>query len=189
MNRDFNYDIMPLIKERWSARSISTEKIPEEDINAVIEAARYSPSCFNEQPWRYIVANDDHDLLVMRGFLSEKNLLWAGKAPVLMIIIASNVFSLNQKTNKWNQFDAGSSWGFLQLEAWNRGYVTHGMAGFDRKKVRDELNIPSDYDIIAMIAMGKLGDIKDLDKSFHDTEKPNTRKSLESIKLKIDAFK
>ncbi len=72
MARTFNYNILEIIKERWSARAIDQNPIPVDDIKAVMEAARYAPSCFNEQPWRYIVAYENDDLTLMRSFLNEK---------------------------------------------------------------------------------------------------------------------
>jgi len=188
MARTFNYDILEIIKERWSARAIDQSPIPLNDIKAVMEAARYAPSCFNEQPWRYLVAYENEDLTVMRSYLTEKNMKWAGKAPVLMMVLSSNVFHRNQKANKWNQFDAGTSWGFMQLEAWKRGYITHGMAGFNADRAREELNIPEDHDIICMVAMGRYGNLEELDPLFHPIERPNERNPLESMMLNVDTF-
>lgn len=188
MPREFTYDIMNIIKERWSARSILRDPIPLEDIEAIIEAASFAPSCFNEQPWRYIVAQKSEELKIMHEILNEKNMKWAGKAPVLMIILGSNVFERNQKPNSWGQFDTGTSWGFLQLEAWERGYVTHGMAGFNKDKARQLLNIPEEFDIIAMVAMGKLGKKEDLEPMFQATEQPNTRKKINEVMLNVNSF-
>lgn len=180
MKREFDYDIMEIIKERWSTRSFKSEKIPDDDIKAIIEAARYAPSCFNEQPWRFIVASEENELKVLQSFLNEKNFTWAKNAPVLIVILASNVFKHNQKENRYNKFDTGTAWGFLQLEAWTRGYATHGMAGFSKKQARAELMIPDDYDIVAMVAMGKIGE---------DIDFPNTRNPLKDVYLDINAFK
>lgn len=180
MERQFNYDIMKVIKERWSPREFSNEKVPIEDLKAMFEAARYAPSCFNEQPWKYIVAYENDDVEILRDLLMEGN-SWAKKAPVLVIAISKNIFKRNNKKNNYNKFDTGTSWGFLSLEAKRRGYDTHGMAGFSKKKARDILNIPEDYDIIAMIAIGKI--IKS------GNEKPNTRKSLEEVMIDINFFK
>jgi nitroreductase len=131
MQRTFKYEILKEIRERWSPRAFSEEKINKDDLLAVIEAAHYAPSCFNEQPWRFIIAEKDEDLKIMRSILNLRNQQWAGKAPVLILILAHKYFSANSKNNFWNQFDAGTAWGFLSLEAQRRGLITHAMAGFD----------------------------------------------------------
>ena len=95
MERQYNYDIMPEIKERWSMRAFSEEKISKDDIMAIIEAARYAPSCFNEQPWRFIIADDDESLKKMRGVLVEANQAWANTAPVLIAILSKKTFGYN----------------------------------------------------------------------------------------------
>lgn len=92
MNRTFNYDIMPEIKQRWSARAYSAEQIAKDEIVALLEAARYAPSCFNEQPWRFLVADDEETLEKMRGILTPKNQSWANKAPVLILIASKKEF-------------------------------------------------------------------------------------------------
>lgn len=184
MDRIFNYDIMEEIKDRWSPRAFSREEVKIEDIYAIIEAARYAPSCFNEQPWRFIIANEKVKLEKMRNILTENNKIWASKAPVLIMVLSSRTFSHNDKENYWHMFDAGTAWGFMALEAKKRGLITHAMGGFSKKKAREEFNIQEDYSIIAVIALGKYGDIKDLPAELAEREKPGTRKNFEDVILK-----
>lgn len=186
--RDYNYPLLEWIEKRWSPRAISPEAIDRDDVAAVIDAARQAPSCFNEQPWRFIVAQDPESLEVLRGFLSEKNHRWAGKAPVLMLILATKTFKASGKPNRWNQFDSGTAWGFLSLEALRRGYVTHAMAGYSRNRVIETLKVPEDYDVIAMVAMGRYGNPADLDADFLEEEEPSERMPLEKIMLDYKAF-
>ncbi|MDD5569520.1 MAG: nitroreductase family protein [Bacteroidales bacterium] len=189
MNRTFEHEILKEIKERWSPRAFSEEKINKEDLIAVIEAAHYAPSCFNEQPWRFIIAYEEEDLKIMRSVLTEKNQLWANKAPVLILILSCKYFSANKKGNSWNKFDAGTAWGFLSLEAQRRGLITHAMGGFDAEKARKDLKIPDEYDIIAAVAFGKMGNINSLGESFRKNEQPGIRKSVEEIIFNVDSFK
>lgn len=186
--RIYNYDILEEIKERWSPRAFSEEQIPQEDLEAIMEAARYAPSCFNEQPWLYLVASDETSLNVMRELLMEKNHMWAQKAPVLMMVLCKNKFEHNDKDNSYCAFDSGTSWGFLSLEAIRRGYQTHAMAGFKKKTARTVLSIPETYTPIAMIALGKPGSINDLPEEFKAKEQPNTRKPLSEVMVNIDYF-
>lgn len=188
--RDYNYDILKEIKDRWSPRAFSEEELSDEDIEAVFDAARFAQSCFNEQPWRYLVAKEKKELELLIEVLNEKNRLWAKKAPVLFLVLAHKKFAYNGKTNPYNKFDAGTSWGFLSLEATRRGLVTHGMAGFDKEAARQKFEIPEDYDIIAAVAMGKLGDKEELAlEEFKEKEHPDSRKPLEEIKWSLGYFK
>lgn len=186
--RKYNYPLLEWIEKRWSPRAISPEPMDREEVAAIIEAARQAPSCFNEQPWRFIVAQDPEALSVLRGFLNEKNRRWAGKAPVLMLIIATKTFKATGKPNRWNQFDSGTAWGFLSLEALRRGYVTHAMAGFNRGNATEVLGIPEDYDVIAMVAMGRYGDPEALDDDLRAEEQPSDRMPLEDILLDYRTF-
>lgn len=187
--RDFNYEILDVIQKRWSPRCFSEVAVDLDDLKAIIEAGTYAPSCFNEQPWRFIVATEEVDLNIMRSFLNERNLKWAGKAPVLMLAVAQNVFNHNGKPNAYANFDTGAAWGLLSLEAVTRGYQTHAMAGYDHELARQSLNIPKDYNLIAMIVLGKPGKLETLDESFRKIEKPNSRKSLETFYCDVNLFK
>jgi len=188
MARKFIYDIMQEIKQRWSPRAFSPKKIPEDDIQALIEAACYAPSCFNEQPWRFLIASEEKELNMMRNLLTEKNQRWARKAPLLILVLAHRYFAYNGKENRWHQFDSGTAWGYLSLEAQKRGLITHGMGGFKRKKTRESLNISEDYEIIAVIAVGKMGNKDELEEEFKKEEFPNTRRPIEENAWRLTHF-
>ena len=184
--RTFNHELLEVIQNRWSPRAFSSEAVNKDDLEAILEAASYAPSCFNEQPWRYIVAEGEL-LETLQSLLLPRNHLWASKAPVLMLLISKSTFK-NDKTNHYHQFDAGTSWGFLSLEATQRGYYTHAMAGFKRDEARTLLNIPDDYTILAMIALGHPGKIEELDDLFKAGEKPNDRKPLDKVVWSVKEF-
>lgn len=186
--REYNYEILDLIVKRWSPRAFSKKPVPKEDLMAILEAARYAPSCFNEQPWRFMVADDPKSLEVMRKVLMEKNYLWAKNAPVLILMLSKKQYEKNGKDNKYHDFDTGTAWGFLSLEAVRRGYQTHGMAGIKKKEARELFKIPEDIHIIGMIALGINGSIEDLDDMFIEDESPSSRKPLEDIVLRVDTF-
>ncbi|MCH4885921.1 nitroreductase [Acidaminobacter sp. JC074] len=182
--REYNYDILKEIKDRWSPRAFSPEPVDQDDLMAILEAARYAPSCFNEQPWRFIIGQGE-SLQVMQSLLLEGNLKWAKNAPVLILICSKTTFDRNDKENKYHQFDAGTAWGFLSLEAISRGYYTHAMAGYRKKLARELLNIPEDIVPIAMVALGKPGDINALEDEIRQKEKPNTRKDLSDLIMEV----
>ena len=188
MKRDFNYPILEEIQERWSPRAFAPEPIPEDTIYALVEAARYAPSCFNEQPWRFLIASKENELKIMRTLLNSKNQKWACRAPVLILIIAHRFFMHNGRENRWAQFDTGAAWGFLSLEAQRRGLITHAMAGFKRNKAREILNISDEYDIIATVAIGKMGRKECLEEEFYKEEFPNTRKAVTEIAWRLNRF-
>ena len=186
--REYNYEILDLIVKRWSPRAFSSEAVPKEDLMAILEAARYAPSCFNEQPWRFMVADDPKSLEVMRSVLVEKNFLWARNAPVLILMLSKKNYEKNGKENKYHDFDTGTAWGFLSLEAVRRGYQSHAMAGIKKKVARELFKIPEDIHIIGMVALGINGSIEDLDDMFIEDESPSSRKPLEDIVLSVDTF-
>lgn len=152
------YSINPLILNRWSPRSMTGEELNDEDIMSLFEAARWAPSSFNNQPWRFIYAKRNTgywDRLF--NLLADTNKSWAKNAALLAVVISRKNFEFNGKPARTHQFDAGSAWENLALEASSRGIVAHGMQGFDYEKARTELGIPADFEVLAMVAIGKRG--------------------------------
>jgi nitroreductase len=171
--------IDPLFLNRWSPRAYLAKPVAAQDLRAVLEAARWAPSCFNEQPWRFIVAQQPQDLERLRGCLTAKNRAWADRVPVLLVVISHPRFALDQSPNRWHDFDAGTAWGYLALEAWRRGLAAHGMGGFSMKKVRETFGIPEDWGVHAVVALGYPGSKAQLPAELQETETPSTRRPLE----------
>lgn len=183
MTREFNYDIIPQIKERWSPRAFSDKKVPEEELMAILEAARYAPSCFNEQPWRFIIADTPEKHEKVAETLASANKVWAEKAPLLIIILGKKTFTETGENNRWNAFDSGTAWGYLSLEAQNRGLTTHAMGGFSPQKARELFDINDDYEIITVVAIGYMGDKQTLPDDLKEREEPGTRKGVYELIL------
>ncbi len=179
--RKSDHPVNPLILMRWSPRSFTSAPVPEEKLNSILEAARWAPSCFNEQPWKWIVARTEADRQRVLEVLAETNRVWADKAPVLLVLVSHTVFSRNGKPNRWNGFDAGCAWGYLALEAVRQGLYAHAMGGFDKAKARAVLNIPEDYEIYAVIAMGEQGPEENLPEELQERELPSDRKALSDM--------
>ena len=180
--RTSEYSINPLILSRWSPRSMTGEELGDDDIMSLFEAARWAPSSFNNQPWRFIYAkrNTEHwDRLF--NLLVDVNKTWAKNAALLTVVISRKNFEFNEKPARTHQFDTGSAWENLALEASSRGIVAHGMQGFDYEKAKTELGIPADFEVMAMIAIGKRGPKENLPTELQDKEKPNDRKALKDI--------
>jgi nitroreductase len=180
--RKSDYPINPLILNRWSPRSMTGETLSDDDIMSLFEAARWAPSSYNNQPWKFIYAkrNTKHwDRFL--NLLVEGNKIWAKNAALLVVVISRKNFEFNEKPAITHQFDAGSAWENLALEASSRGIVAHGMQGFDYKKAGVDLGIPPDFEIMAMIAIGKKGSTEILPPELQEKEKLTDRKPLKEI--------
>ena len=176
------HKINSLFVNRWSPRSMSGEELYDEDIMSLFEAAKWAPSSFNNQPWRFIYAkrNTQHwDRLL--NLLYDGNRVWAKDAAVLVAVIARKNFEYDERISVTHQFDAGAAWENLALEASLRGIVTHSMEGFDYERARVDLGISDKFDVMAMIAIGKRGPKENLPLKLQEREYPNDRKPLADI--------
>lgn len=148
--------LSPIFTERYSPRHFLTQPIPEEDLKTMLEAARWTPSCYNEQPWLYLYSSKESERQAILSTLVEANQNWAQHAPVLIMLFARGHFHKNQKENIWAQFDTGASWMSFALQAKKLGYATRAMGGFDPKKALDIASLKAqDYQPLAIIALGK----------------------------------
>lgn len=178
INRESSREVLSEITNRWSPRAFDAGRpVDDDDLLALLEAARFAPSCMNEQPWQYVVAQAPADHEKMVSVLNPANQEWASRAPVLMLILTRKNFS-SGRGNRFHQFDAGTSWGFLQLEAQRRGLITHAMAGFNHDMARDVFAVPDDYEIMAAVAVGYYGNPEELSARYREREHPQPRKSL-----------
>ncbi|MBN1596446.1 nitroreductase family protein [candidate division FCPU426 bacterium] len=173
-----DYHIQPLIIGRWSPRAFSPTAVPEEDLLAVLDAAHWAPSCFNEQPWRFVVARRENDLQRMRECLVEQNRLWAGRAPVLIAVLSVPLFQQNGQPNRWHAFDAGTAWGYMALEARARNLFAHAMGGFTAAKVMELFHVPDNWTAQAIVALGYRGPADQLSKELQVREQPQPRRPL-----------
>ena len=180
--RNSMYKINPLILSRWSGRSMIGEELSDEEIMSLFEAARWAPSSSNNQPWRFIYAkrNTEHWNKLF-SLMVEGNKIWTKNAAVLVVVISRKNFEHNEKPSKTYQYEAGSAWENLALEATSRGLAAHGMAGFDYEKAKKDLDIPDNFDVMAMIAIGKIGPKENLQPQLQEKEHPNDRKPLSEI--------
>jgi len=175
-----------LFAERWSTRAFDPDKpVEREHLSSCLEAARWAPSCFGEEPWHFVVANRFEDESVWQqtlNCLAPKNQIWAKNAPLLIIAAAHPVFSKNGNANRWAEYDTGQAVICLCLQAETLGLVSHQMGGFDPEAIKAELRIPESLHIMSVAALGYAGDIGMLDDDFQSVETaPRTRKSLAEI--------
>jgi nitroreductase len=181
-SRTPGYAISSLILNRWSPRAMSSEELADEELMSLFEAARWAPSSFNNQPWRFVYAkrNTEHwDGLF--GLLVDFNKSWAKDAGALVVIASRKNFEYNESPSPTHQFDTGAAWENLALEASARGIVAHGMGGFDHDRARKELEIPDGYDVLAMVAIGRKASKDRLAPELQARELPSDRKPLSEI--------
>ena len=181
-HREADHPILDLFLKRWSPRAMSGEPLSDAELNTLFEAARWAPSTYNEQEWRYLYAKSGSaHWPAFFGLLMEANQVWCGSAAVLLVVLSKKTFARNGKPNPVNTFDTGASFENLALQAAHIGLVCHGMAGFNRSAARVTLKVPEDYEIEAMVALGRPGDPNALPPELRDREVPSGRKPIAEI--------
>jgi len=176
-----DFPVHDLIRDRWSPRAFSDRAVPRDVLQSLFEAARWAPSCYNEQPWAYLVAthDDKESFAKLLSVLVEFNANWAKSAPVLAIAVAELAFAKNNTPNRNAQYDTGAASALLSLEATAHGLAVHQMAGFDAEKARQVFGIPAGWEAIAALAIGYPGDPDSLPQPLREREvAPRTRKPL-----------
>ncbi len=171
-----------LFTGRWSPRAMSAQPLSYDDIAPLFEAARWAPSSMNAQPWRFVYAlRDDAYWDRFFNLLVDGNKGWAKNAGALLIIVSRRLFEFNGKKSPTHSFDAGAAWMSLALQAKFCGLVAHGMGGFDFERARLVLDLPEEFQVEAMVALGRPGSIEDLAEPYREREIPSQRKPLNEI--------
>ena len=172
-----------LFIERWSPRSFSSELMSSADLKKLIDAARWSPSTLNEQPWLFFTANRKsakfNDFV---NCLSEGNQVWARNAAVLGFLIARKFFKNKARENQLAQFDCGAAWMALTMQARLLGFLHMVWVVLIGNMVRDLLLLnEQEHSVIMGFAVGKKADSESLPENLRDKEKPSNRDDLESF--------
>lgn len=176
--------IHPLLAERWSSRAFSDEPVPTEIVLSLFEAARWAPSCFNEQAWRFIVATRDDPEAHARlnACYTTSNQRWSTSAWVLMIALAVETFEVDGSPNRMAQYDVGQAVQNLTMQASSHGLNVRQAAGIDVAKIRELYRIPDGVTVLCAIAVGYPGDPETLVPPLPERERQlRTRKSLEEL--------
>ena len=175
--------IHDVLANRWSGRAYDAEKlVSAEQVTSLLEAARWAPSCFGDQPWRFVVCNKADNAPAWQAAydcLVSANQSWATHAPVLLLICADTVFSHNEKPNKWAAYDTGAAAENLCLQAAALGLMAHQMGGFDADKARATFKVPERYQILAMATVGYQAAVDNIAEDLKERElAPRSRKPL-----------
>lgn len=179
-HRKADYPIETLFLKRWSPRAMSGEPVTEQEIMSLFEAARWAPSTYNEQEWRFLYGR--RDTPYWQNFfdlLMDANKAWCKNAALLCVVIARKTFTRNGKANPVHVYDAGSAWENLALQATAMGLVSHGMAGFDFDKARTTLKVPDEFAVCAMFAVGRHGNPDDLPQEIREREEISDRRPIQ----------
>jgi nitroreductase len=185
-HRTADHDIDPLFLERWSPRAFDGSQMSEADALRLIEAARWAPSSYNMQPWRFVYARRDTPAWDgLFSLLIPRNGDWVAHASLLLLIASDTLMqppgAAEATPSHSHSFDAGAAWAQLALQATRMGLQAHGMVGFDMARARSELGIPERYRIEAMIAVGRQADKSILPEGLQAREHPSGRNPVGSF--------
>ena len=185
-NRQPDHPINPMFTDRWSPRALTGEPIPEATLMTLLEAARWAPSSFNSQPWRFIWARRDTPAWgPLFETLHPINQSWAQRASALVMVVSRTQWVPPGKTEPAalgaHAFDTGAAWASLAFQAHLSGWQTHAIGGFDRDRARANLDVPADCAVHAVIAIGRRGDAAVLTDEQRAREQPNARHPLSTL--------
>ncbi|WP_408958086.1 nitroreductase family protein [Natrinema sp. 74] len=181
-HRDADHDIDSLFVNRWSPRAMTGASLDEDEYLPLFEAARWAPSAFNNQHWRFLIAaREDDEWEDFVDLMNEMNQSWATDAAVLAVIVSKTTFDHNGEPAPVHSFDTGAAWENLALEGARRGLAVHGMAGFDYERAAEELDVPEEYAVEAMVAIGERAPPETLPEELQEREQPSDRKPLAEI--------
>jgi nitroreductase len=159
---DASHEILDIIRTRWSPRAFDASRlVTPADLHRLFEAARWAPSSFNEQPWRFVVADRERHPETYAALLAAAdpvNQRWAQHAPVLVLVAASPMLARTGRPNQSAWYDAGQAVGFLTLQATSMGLSLRQMEGFDRAAAAAACGMPPEFEAGVLIALGYAGE-------------------------------
>ena len=181
-----DHPVDPMFPGRWSPRALTAEPIDEATLMSFLEAARWAPSSFNSQPWRFIWARRDTPAWgPLFETLNPVNQSWVRRASALVLLMSRTQWVQPGKTEVSalgaHAFDAGAAWMSLAFQAHLSGWHTHALGGFNRDQARANLAVPADHALHAVIAIGRRGDKSVLTADEQSREQPNGRQPLSSL--------
>ncbi len=178
-----DFPILDQLRDRWSPRAFSSRPVPPESVRSLMEAARWAASCFNAQPWRFIVATRDseQEFAAALACLNEWNRGWAAPAPVLLIAVARLNFD-DGSANRHALYDTGQAMAQLTVQASALGLFVHQMAGILPEQIEQTYKLPEGYEAVSAAAIGYYGETDSLEESIREKElAPRERKPLSEI--------
>ncbi|MEM7304262.1 MAG: nitroreductase family protein [Pseudomonadota bacterium] len=176
-----DHPVHEIIQHRWSPYRFSDRSITSQDLHALFEAARWAPSSYNEQPWRYIMASKDQpeEFNTIIACLEESNQVWAKNASALVLGFARTTFERNGKLNKAAFHDLGAAASYMSFEATSRGIAIHQIIGLLPEVVKEKYEFPKEFEVLTALAIG-YADLSPGDDGVH-SERDNTARSRKKI--------
>lgn len=190
-DRQSDHPVLQLFLDRWSPRAYDPRPMDEATLMTLFEAARWSPSCFNYQPWRFFYAKrEDENWESFLSALAPANQSWVKNASVLVYIASDRTMVIRgeRKSSHSHSFDAGAAWMALAMQAASMGLFAHGMTGVDFNVARKLLNLPEDLRLEAAVAIGYPGDKSVLSDTQREREVKSGRKPLSDIVVRGPLF-
>jgi nitroreductase len=172
------------IKQRWSPRAFDGGTLAASDLASLFEAARWAPSAFNAQPWRWILAVREEEAAFEQvlGCLIPWNRSWAQQAGALALAVASERFAHNDKPNDTALYDLGQACAQLAIQAASLGLFIHPMSGIEPETARERFGIPEGFSAVTALAIGRSGDPDSLPEEMREGERaPRERLPLDEL--------
>jgi nitroreductase len=170
--------IHKIISDRWSPVAFSDETLSDKQIMSLFEAARWAPSSYNAQPWRFIYGKKGENTYdALFNLLSEGNKAWAGTAPLLVLGMAETIFPTRNTSNRFALYDTGMAVGNLLAQATSMGLLVHQMGGYDANKARDVFTLPESWEALAIMAIGYKGNPDQLAPEIAEREQKTRERS------------
>ncbi len=181
------YPVLDVIKNRWSARAFSNKSINDEELNTLFEAASWAASANNEQSWQYIYAKKETGAFDnIWNCLLPGNQPWAKHAAALIVAVARKTFEANNAVNAYAGHDLGMANAHLLLQARTMNIYCHPMAGFNKIKLTENLNLSDNQEAFCVIATGFLADAETLEEPFKTRElTERKRKNIAEFTFKL----
>lgn len=185
LGRQPDHPVAQQFPARWSPRSFTDREVTEAEVMSLLEAARWSPSASNHQPWRLVWARrGETAFAAIRDTLTGNNPIWAGKAGVLFVVASKDTVTNREGAEVANRtagFDTGAAWMSLALQAQAMGLFAHAMGGFDKDKLAAAVGLPAGHTLHCVVAAGEQGPAAMLPDGLRDREKPSIRRPMAEV--------
>ena len=185
--RQPDHEIDPLFLERWSPRAFTGEAVPEAELLRMFEAARWAPSSYNSQPWRFLYAlRDTPDWQKFFDLILPGNRKWVKDTGAILFVVSNARMKIGDelKPSYSHSFDAGAAWENFALQAIRQGWHAHAMTGFDQERAPSALNLPEHHRVEAAVAVGRKTPHDSLTEEQRERGKPNARRPISDFALK-----
>ncbi|MBN1836393.1 MAG: nitroreductase family protein [Spirochaetales bacterium] len=170
------------IELRRARRALSDKAVPQEVVERIMTAATWAPSCFNNQPWRFVVVRAKSELETVKGFLAGGN-YWARKSPLIVVVLTEPELDCRLSDRRdYSFFSTGLAVENLVLQAFREGLIAHPIAGYKPEGIKEALGIPQELVLLTLVIIGYPGDEAHLNEKHLALEhSPRDRKPPEEV--------